>query len=127
MKQERRQVQRITLEAPIEGSLNKQAVSIIDLSTTGARVEHPTPISGRKTIDLRLDVGGNALVVPCELTRSRLQRSARDRSSVVYCSGLRFAECPEDVVDAIRGLVASLVRDRFIEPALPQTALSVAV
>jgi len=123
MRQEKRRVQRVVLEKPIEGALHKQPVTIIDLSTTGARVEHPTPMSGRKQFDLRFLSGEEEFLVRCELVRSRLQRSARDRSAIVYCSGLRFVEPTEELRASIRTLVATLVERQQARPS----ALSVAV
>lgn len=127
MTQERRRVNRITLETPMDGLLNKQAVRVIDLSTTGARVEHSTPMAGRKVVDLKLDTGEETLVVSCEIVRSRLQKSAADRQSIVYSSGLRFVDPVQESRGAIRALVASMVERRSTVQPNSAGPLSVAV
>jgi len=114
MKPERRRTQRIAPAQPIEGLLSKQAVKIVDLSTDGARVEHASPIAGRKVVELRFTFEGETLVVSCELIRSRLQRG-RD-SEAVYCSGIRFLDSSAVAISQMRLLVES--RLHGVEPAL---------
>jgi len=127
MKQDKRQVQRVTLDSAIEGTLNKQTVTVIDISTTGVRVEHATPIAGRKVVDLRLNADGQEVLVTCEMVRSRLQRSALDRNSIVYCSGLRFIDPTQQSRVAIRHFVANLVAGRVSDEQRAAEVLSVAV
>lgn len=127
MKQDRRRVQRITLDSPIPGSLSKQIVKIVDLSTTGARIEHSTPIAGRKVADLRFHAEGEDLGVSCNLVRSRLQRSALDRGAIVYSSGLRFNDPAQESIARIRAIVASLLERRAVNQHATADALSVAV
>jgi hypothetical protein len=124
MKPEKRRVQRITLRSPIEGLANKQALKIIDLSTEGVRIEHPSPLAGRRTVDLRFRLEDEDIVLSCELVRSRLQRSALDRSSIVYCSGLRFGETGRDSIERVRAIVAELTEGRALSS---ESSLSIAV
>jgi hypothetical protein len=105
MKPERRRTQRIAPEQPIQGLLSKQAVRIVDLSAGGARIEHASPIAGRKVVELRFPFEGETLVVSCELVRSRLQRG-RD-GEAVYCSGIRFLDSSAAEISQMRLLVES--------------------
>lgn len=124
MKPERRRVQRITLGSPIEGLVNKQAVRIIDLSTEGVRIEHPSPVAGRRAVDLRFTLEDEEIVISCDLVRSRLQRSTLDRSAIVYCSGLRFGETGRDSIERVRAIVAELPNSRALSS---ERSLSIAV
>jgi hypothetical protein len=127
MKSEKRRVQRVMLESPIKGSLSKQGVTLVDLSTAGARVEHTAPIGGRKVVELRFSVDGQQIEIACEVVRSRLQRSAIDGSSIVYSSGLRFSDPGDDSRGTVRALVARLVQGLVPERTPDSVSLSMAV
>ena len=125
---EKRRVQRVELDEPITAILNKHSVQVIDLSTTGARIEHAGPIGGgKRAVTLSLDVEGRALRVACDLVRSRLQRSALDKNAVVYSSGLRFTDPLEESRSVIRALVARLIERRAMNPSAGEPRAPMAV
>ncbi len=124
---EKRRVQRITLQQPLGGSVSKQAVRIVDLSTMGARVEHSNSLGGRRMVELRFEADGEVLTLRCELVRSRLQRSVENAGVVVYSSGLRFSDPTEDARAEVRVLVAQLVERRVLAEEREHAPLSVAV
>jgi PilZ domain-containing protein len=88
--------------------LSKRNVRLMDLSTTGARVEHAFPLSLGKRARFEFLCNGDRLCLQAEVVRSRLARvSAAER---VFCSGLRFVE---DEDHELWGLIVSMAVERL--------------
>lgn len=112
---EKRRVQRLRLESPVAGAVTSLPVVIVDLSTTGARIEHEFPVTAGKRLSLQFYIGGEKVAVQCNVVRSRLQRSSvRIDGSIVYNTGLRFCEPEEPARVQIRQLVAELVSRQLL-------------
>ena len=111
-KADRRYARRIRLEPPIAGDLSHIPVSVVDLSTSGARIQHDTALAfqpGRRfVLEFRCD--GEKFRINCTVARSRLDinNSARRK---VYTSGVRFMEMDDATWDRLWGLVAVLAID----------------
>jgi hypothetical protein len=88
--------------------LSRRIVHLMDLSTTGARVEHTFPLSLRKRARFEFLCNGDRLSLQAEVVRSRLARvSSAER---VFSSGLRFVE-EED--HELWGLIVSMAVERL--------------
>lgn len=79
----------------------------MDLSTTGARVEHTFPLTLRKRARFEFLCNGDRLSLHAEVVRSRLARVAG--AERVFISGLRFVEEDDD---ELWGLIVSMSLDR---------------
>jgi hypothetical protein len=108
MTDERRASHRIRLFTPVSASTDEGTVMLLDLSVTGARVEHRFPLRVGSTITLRLAYEGRALEVPATILRIRMQQRAR---RVAYVSALQFHDAEERIVDAVRDLIKTIVGD----------------
>lgn len=109
---EKRRVHRAVFGTPIQAAIAGLRVHLLDLSTTGARIEHEAPLAVRRALKLRFDEGEQSFSVSCESVRCRLQRSVVRPGAVAYISGLRFTDSGEPSREAIRALVASLLARR---------------
>ncbi|HVT03522.1 MAG TPA: PilZ domain-containing protein [Thermoanaerobaculia bacterium] len=112
MNDEKRRIQRIILNAPIPAFLGGLAVTLVDISTVGARIEHEFPLTGGRRFCLEFRLGDRKVAVQSEVVRCRLQRSAVGKEGFVYNSGLRFADPAEPARAIVRQLVASLLTRR---------------
>jgi hypothetical protein len=92
---DRRRTPRTTLARPIAAWVAGLPVHLVDLGTSGARVEHDTPLGIRRELRLRFELEGTTLVLSCVVMRCRLQRSAARPGAAAYCSGVRFTAADE--------------------------------
>lgn len=86
---ERRRLQRIRFTEPLLGLTPHGAVSIVDLSISGLRAEHPFPLGAGRTIRIDLEWNGEPVSVQCDVLRCRLERRSV-KNGFTYASGLRF-------------------------------------
>lgn len=111
-KAERRHARRIRLEPPIAGDLSHVPVSVVDLSTSGARVQHDEPLlfqpGKRFLLEFRCD--GDRFRLVCTVARSRLDISSSARRKV-YISGVRFVDVDESTSERLWGLIGLLAID----------------
>ncbi len=112
MTQEKRRIQRFSLDTPIAAKMSGLAVSLLDLSTAGARIEHSFPLQGGRRSYLEFPWGDEGIQVQCEVVRCRLQKSVRQPGAIIYSSGLRFSDPAEESRETIRRMVAELVKER---------------
>lgn len=110
---DKRRIQRIDLDEPVKACFAATEVTLLDLSTAGARIEHPAPMKAGRQAKLEFDFGGARVTVLCEIVRSRLQRSSVKAGAIVYQSGLRFVDPGEPSRAAVRQIVASIVTGRL--------------
>lgn len=94
---ERREFQRLRLDAPIAGTFGDADVSIVEIGILGARIEHSAPLESPRG-DLRFIFGGSPIHMRCEIARS---------SGPV--SGLRFLAAVGESGDNLRDMLAQLV------------------
>lgn len=112
---ERRVVQRIHFDRPLRASMANGYVSIIDLSVSGARVQHDFALTSGKQIRLDFEWNSRRVILSCRVVRCRLER-ASGKQAVTYFSGLRFTDSEQIQSSPLRDLIAERVsqelRDR---------------
>jgi hypothetical protein len=110
--QEKRRLQRLDLVPPSDAKLSGLTVVLLDLSTAGARVEHPFPMKAGQRGRLDFSWDGAELSLECEIVRTRLQKSTIKAGAIVYHSGLRFTDPAENSRVKVRHIVASIATAR---------------
>ena len=111
-KDDRRHARRICLEPPVAGDLSHTPVSVVDLSTSGARIQHDAPLVFQpgKRFMLHFRCDGEQFHLRCTVARSRLDiHSSAARK--VYTSGVRFVEMDEETEERLWGLIGLLAID----------------
>ncbi len=93
-------------DRPVPAYVAGLSMVLVDLGTTGARVEHDSPLGIRREMKLRFEWNDQTLVLTCMVVRCRLQRSVARPGSVAYVSGLRFTSPEEPARVAVRAIVA---------------------
>lgn len=107
---EKRRVQRVVPDHPIQSKLSGLSVLIVDLSTVGVRIEHEFPLTAARPVRLEFAHLAEKFSLRCEVVRCKLQKSGlSDTSTIVYNSGLRFIDPGEPSREGMRRLVAALV------------------
>jgi hypothetical protein len=115
---EKRHARRIKLDPPCEGTLSHFPVTVVDLSTSGARLQHGAPIlfqKGKKFL-LEFRCEGEMLKLECCFTRTRLE-PGRNRKPV-YVTGVRFAETDAAGLEKLWGLMGWLAMDMLAHESL---------
>ena len=110
--EEKRNARRIRLQPPAAGDLSHIPVSVADLSTSGARIQHDTRLlfqPGNRFM-LSFTCDGEKFSIPCNVARSRLdiQNSAHRK---VYTTGVKFVEMTEETEERLWGLLGVLAID----------------
>jgi hypothetical protein len=108
---ERRNARRIHLAQPVEASLSHYPVAVMDLSTSGARIQHHSPLTfmpGKQFV-LEFACEGEWFRLTCTVARCRLEaRRASSQQQTVYTSGVRFVDMDEASIERLWGLIAFL-------------------
>ncbi len=106
-REERRRYQRITLPAPLRGTIGPVRVFVIDLSLGGARVAHQEPLpKPGGSCTLRFEGNAGTIVLPCVVVRTvvfRPAKSANERG--VHHSGLQVTAEDSWVIQPLRDLI----------------------
>ncbi|MEO6486841.1 MAG: PilZ domain-containing protein [Thermoanaerobaculia bacterium] len=110
-KEDKRNARRIALEPPIAGALSHLPVSLVDLSTSGARVQHDAkmPFQPGKRFFLQFSCEGDQFQLTCIVARSRMEMNGSHRT--IYTSGLRFVDLHESDHERLWGLIGLLAVD----------------
>lgn len=108
-KSERRVIQRVHFDSPLTAKIATNRVTLIDVSATGARVEHEFPLSSGKPVSLQFEFEGATLHIQCTVARCKLEKSDR---GALYRSGLAF-DRNDPTLAEIRGLIATVVKRDF--------------
>ena len=106
--QEKRRIQRVSFDTPLEAQLGPARVWLCDLSTTGARIEHRTGFAPGGAFLLAVDWRGEHLELRAVVTRCRLGQSRRT-TALRYDCGLRFAEMSRTARTSLHRILAELV------------------
>ncbi len=107
---DRRRLLRINLDSPIEAMVESSKVILRDISATGARIEHKFPLSRGREITLELKAGSEQVTITCKVLRCKLEKHS---AGVSYYSGLRYNESGDDVIGALRDIIAHAVSRDF--------------
>ncbi|MFA6955113.1 MAG: PilZ domain-containing protein [Thermoanaerobaculia bacterium] len=108
-KSERRIIQRIRFDSPLTAKIATNRVTLVDVSATGARVEHDFPLSSGKAVQLEFEFEGASMHIRCTVARCKLEKGD---GVALYRSGLAFALDDPALAD-IRALIASVVTRDF--------------
>jgi len=108
---EKRNARRIRLEPAVAGSLSHFPVSIVDLSSSGARIQHDAPLTFQpsKRFILEFNCEGEHFRLPCTVARSRMEMNPSHRT--IYTTGIRFSELEESMIDHLWGIMGFLAVD----------------
>ena len=107
-----RRAKRVRLFSPIGARIDGAKVTVVDVSSIGARLEHgfPLNIASHVEVAFDFDAEGTVVSVPCEVVRCKLDKSIfKDRIS--YTSGLRFSDPDGPAVRELMGLVSRIVKE----------------
>jgi len=107
--QERRRIQRIRLDRTVRGRLSGMRVSILDLSTTGARVEHSFPLSSGRRLRLDFLWEEELISLQCDVTRCIVAGQRNGASAVGYSSGLQFCEPALTSRESLKNIISEIV------------------
>ena len=113
-KEERRNSRRIQFDQPVDAVLSNLPVSLIDLSTSGARLSHAThiPFVSGKRYQLEFVCDGERFTLACQVVRSRMEQTLQQASRrLKYTFGVRFLDLSEEDVERLWGLMALLAID----------------
>lgn len=102
---DRRRIQRIQFESPLGAKMEATPVVLLDISASGARIEHSFPLAKGRVINLSFEYEGRSLSVDCTVIRCHLENGP---GGAAYRSGLSFdlddpsyAELREMIADAV--------------------------
>ena len=109
---ERREFQRLRLDASVPGTFGTTAVSILEIGILGARVQHAAPFDIPRG-ELRFAFGGNEIAMRCEIVRTFDADNAKYPDAGLL-SGLRFVAAIGESGDHLRDMLAALV-ERALE------------
>ncbi|HET7434372.1 MAG TPA: hypothetical protein VFN10_06620 [Thermoanaerobaculia bacterium] len=108
------------LAQPLAARLGATSVTLVDLSTLGARAEHHVPLLAGGHSRLAFTVDGEQLIIDCRIVRSRIERfSVGTDGVIVYHSGVEF----ENVTPEMKGRLKYLL-SQFITRALEEQKLN---
>lgn len=119
---EKRSARRIRLQPAAAGSLSHFPVSIVDLSSSGARIQHDAPLTfqpGKRFI-LEFACEGEHFRLPCTVARSRMEMNPSHRT--IYTTGIRFAGLEESMIDHLWGLMGFLAVDELAQEPVTSDA-----
>jgi hypothetical protein len=105
--EERREFQRLRLEAPLPGTFGTDPVTIIEVGVLGARVLHDAPLTAPRG-ELRFSESGSDIVMRAEVVRT-LDASQTRYTDAAFVSGLRFVAAVGESGDHLRALLSRLV------------------
>jgi hypothetical protein len=104
---ERREFQRLTLEASVPGTFGTTAVTIMEAGVLGARIHHADPLD-EKHAELRFSYNGEEIAMKCEVVRTITSQEAKYPGSGVE-SGLRFLAAIGESGDRLRTMLGEMV------------------
>lgn len=108
-KSERRVIQRIRFDSPLTAKIATSRVTLVDVSATGARIEHDFPLSSGKVVQLSFEFEGASMHIRCTVARCKLEKG---ENGALYRTGLAFAKDDPSIAE-IRALIASVVNRDF--------------
>ena len=105
-----RRAKRVRLFSPIGARIDGSKITVVDISSVGARMEHGFPLNIGAHVRVDFDWDEAVIGVECEVVRCKLDKSIfKDRIS--YTSGLRFTDPDGAAVGELINLVTSVVKE----------------
>lgn len=88
---ERRRVQRIRFAEPLPGTIRSRRISVLDLSTEGACIQHSLPLRSREEVDIEIQWNSESIRISAMVTRCALSHVAPGpKGQTIHLSGLHF-------------------------------------
>lgn len=107
--EERREFQRLRLDAPIPGTFGTTAVSIVEIGILGARIQHEAALDVPRG-DLRFTDRGHEVAMRCDVVRTFGADPLKYHGAGLM-SGLRFLAALGESGDHLRSMLARLVAE----------------
>lgn len=125
--EESRQRPRFLIRPRVPATFSGVPVSVLDLSATGLRVEHATPMRLSATGSIQLETEENSARVTCRgrVVWSRLSRVTDNNGKLLYQSGVRLEEVPDSVA-GLFGRVIHLFGERDSQSIVAKRAVMAA-
>jgi hypothetical protein len=112
----RRREQRLRLAEPIVGRFGSSAVVIVDLSMSGAHIEHYSRMERGTQRPLRVQWGSESLGLRATVVRSKIGRMIPGEQGItVYRSGLTFDTAQSDEIAKVRQVISSAMAATLVE------------
>lgn len=105
--EERREFQRLRLDAPLPGTFGTTPISLVEAGVLGARIQHAEALDTPRG-ELRFAFGANEIAMRCEVVRTSPADPVR-YPDAGYMSGLRFLAAVGASGDHLRAMLAQLV------------------
>lgn len=105
--EERREFQRLRLDAPVPGTFGTTPVSVIEVGVLGARIQHAAPLDGPRQ-ELRFSFDDHEIAMRCEVVRT-FEADHSKYPDAGLISGLRFLAAIGDSGDHLRQMLGTLV------------------
>ncbi|HEY5610331.1 MAG TPA: PilZ domain-containing protein [Thermoanaerobaculia bacterium] len=113
---DRRKKQRIQLSQPLVGRVGTIGAVLVDLSESGARVEHYTRLKTGSLTRFRFQWEADGVETECIVVSCRVQRfSPGDDGLTVYQSGLLFTQPQGETASVLRRMVSAFVSRALAE------------
>src|SRR5688500_9439985 len=107
---ERRKKVRVRLARSIVARLGTIGAVVVDISETGARLEHYSPLQTGKRIRLRFEWEQRHISVDCEILSCYISRFASgDEGLTVYQSRLMFVDLDEESSTTLKQMVTAFI------------------
>ncbi|HUP47358.1 MAG TPA: PilZ domain-containing protein [Thermoanaerobaculia bacterium] len=105
--EDRRSAPRIQLTPKVSGGLSYFPISVVDLSVTGARLQHEPALmyAPGKRFVLEFTCDAQQFRITCEVARSRMDVSPATRK-LVYTTGVRFVDVDQLTLARLWAVVA---------------------
>lgn len=113
--EELRRAARFSITQPIAGTFGPADVTIIDLSITGAQIEHPQALRVGTRGRLAVTRGEASVTVPAIVVWSRLSKSANKAGRYLYLSGIRVEANHQELAIALNALFKQGVARKDLE------------
>lgn len=122
-KEDKRNARRIQFDQPVAATLSHVPVTLVDLSTSGARLSHEShiPFIPGKRYSLEVLCDGEIYNLNCRVVRSRMEQThQRSSRRLTYTSGVLFVDLTEESLEQLWGLIALLAIDVLEHEAHPK-------
>jgi len=107
---DRRRIQRIQFESPLGAKMEATPVVLLDISASGARIEHSFPLAKGRVINLSFEYEGKSIAIDCEVIRCHLENGP---GGAAYRSGLAF-DRNDPSYQELREMIADAVMKDFV-------------
>lgn len=107
MREERRRYQRITLPAPLRGTIGPVRIFVVDVSLGGLRVAHQDPLPKLgASCTVRFEGNAGTIVLPCIVIRTVVFREGKTSSDrTTYHTGLQITAEDRWAIQPLRDLI----------------------